>query len=58
MQFFPRNGHGLARPQVFDSASDFPIPSLLDRFIRGLKTIEQGVSQCGALVNRERERPF
>ena len=58
MQFFPRNSHGLARPQVFDSASDFLIPSLLDRFIRTLKTVEEGVGQCSALVNRERERPF
>ncbi len=32
--------------------------ALLDRLIRSLKTIEQRISQCSALVNGERECPF
>jgi hypothetical protein len=43
MQFFPRDGHCLARFQVLDSTCHFLIPSLLDRFIPTLKTVEQGV---------------
>jgi len=43
MQFFPRDGHWLARLQVFDSARHFRIPSLLNRFIRTLKSVEEGV---------------
>jgi hypothetical protein len=30
----------------------------LDGFVRSLKTVEQGVGQRSALVNREGERPF
>jgi len=58
MQFFPGDSHRFTRPQIFDSASDFLIPSLLDRFIRTRKTVEQGVGQRSALVNGEGERPF
>jgi len=58
MQFFPSDSHRFTRPQVFDSAGDFLIPSLLDRFIRTRKTVEQGVGQCSALLNGEGERAF
>jgi hypothetical protein len=60
MQFFPRNGHCLARLQVFDSTRHLRIPSLMDRarFIRTIKSVEQGVGKCGSLVNGERKRPF
>jgi len=43
MQFFPSDSHRFTRLQIFDSARDFLVPSLLDRFIRTLKTVEQGV---------------
>ena len=43
MQLLPRNGHGLARFQLFDSATDFLVPSLFDRLIRNLKTVKQSV---------------
>lgn len=43
MKFFPRNGHGFARFQIFDSASDFLIPGCLHRLVRTLKAVEQGV---------------
>jgi hypothetical protein len=43
MKFFPRDGHGFARFQIFDSASDFLIPRCLHGFVRTLKTVEQGV---------------
>src|ERR1035441_2746841 len=45
MQFFPRDGHCLARFQVFDPTCHFRIPSLLDRdrFTRTLKRVEQRV---------------
>src|ERR1035437_9616847 len=45
MQFFPRDGHCLARLQVFDSTRHFHIPSLVnkDRFIRTVKSVEQRV---------------
>ena len=58
MQLFPSDRHSFARLQIFDSASDFVIPGLLDRLIRTLKTVEQGIGQCSALVNRESERPL
>ncbi len=41
MQFFPSDGHSFTRFQVFDSASDFLVPSLLDRLISSsVKTVE------------------
>ena len=43
MQLFPGDGHGLARFQIFDSARDFLIPSLLHRFIRPPKAVEQAI---------------
>jgi hypothetical protein len=56
MQLFPRDGHCLARFQIFDSTRHFRFPSLLnrDRFIRTLKSVEQGIGKCRALVNGER----
>src|SRR5271170_6294408 len=33
-QFFPRDGHGFARLQILDSASDFLIPCRLHRLVR------------------------
>lgn len=57
MQLLPRDSHSFARFQVSDSASDFVIPSLLHRLIRDFKTVQQGMGQCSALVNRECERP-
>jgi len=45
MKFFPGDSHGLARFQVFDSPCHFFIPGLVDRdrFIRTVKTVEQGI---------------
>src|SRR5208282_1041629 len=45
MQFFPWDSHGLTRFEVFDSPRHFFIPSLVDRdrFIRTVKTVEQGI---------------
>ncbi len=56
MQFFPANRHCLARFQVFDSTCHFPIPSLLERFSRALKTVKQCVGERSALVNWQCER--
>ena len=41
MQLLPRDSHGFARLQVFDSASDFFVPCLLDRFVRNFKTVDK-----------------
>jgi hypothetical protein len=43
MEFFPRDSYRFARFQIFDSAGDFFIPSLLHRLIRTLKTVQQGI---------------
>ena len=43
MEFFPRDGHRFVRFQIFDSASDFLVPSLLHRLVRTLKTFQQRV---------------
>ena len=45
MQFFPRDGHRLARFEVCDSTCHLRIPSLLerDRFVGTLKRVEQRV---------------
>ena len=43
MQLFPRDGHGFACFEIFDSASDFVIPSLLHTLIWAPKTVEQSV---------------
>jgi hypothetical protein len=58
MQLLPGNSHGLASFQVFDSPRYFLVPSLLHGFIRRLQTVEQCVSQRGALLNWERQRLF
>jgi hypothetical protein len=55
MELFPRDRHRFPGLQVFHSSSYFLVPCLLNRLIRRLKTIEQRVSQCGALVDREGE---
>jgi hypothetical protein len=57
MQLFSRDGHGSARFQVFDSASDFLIPSLLHGFTRSLQAIEQDVGQRGSFLNGKGKRP-
>ena len=58
MQFFPGDSHCFTRFQIFHSTSHFLVPRHLDGFVRSLKTVEQGVGQRSALVNREGERPF
>jgi hypothetical protein len=57
MELFPGDRHRFSGLQVFHSASYFLVPSLLDRLIRRFQAIEQGVSQSGALVDREGESP-
>jgi hypothetical protein len=37
---------------------DFLVPGRLNGFVCTFKTVEQGVGQSCALVNRERECPF
>jgi len=53
IQFFPRNGHCLARLQVFDATRHLRIPSLMDRarFIRTIKSVERRVGHCSAPIN-------
>jgi len=58
MQLFPRDGHRFARFQVCHSARYFLGPSLFDRFIPGLKAVEQRIGQCCALVRGEGEGSF
>jgi hypothetical protein len=55
MPFFPGNGLGLVRFQVFDSPGHFFISSLVDRdrFIRTVKTVEQGTSRAKRLYGLE-----
>jgi hypothetical protein len=55
MQFFPGNGYGLARPQVLHAARYFFVPSRLNGFLRFFQAVEQGVGQCRALIDWERE---
>jgi len=58
MQFFPRDRDGLASLQVLYAAGYFFVPSRLNRFLGVFETVEQGVGQCRALINRERECPL
>jgi hypothetical protein len=55
MQFFPRDRDGLASLQVLHAAGYFFVPSRLNGLLRFFETVEQGVGQCRALVDRERE---
>jgi hypothetical protein len=58
MQFFPRDRDGLASLQVLYAAGYFFVPSRLNGLLRFFETVEQGVGQCRALINRERECPL
>ena len=58
MQLFPGNGYRFSRLQVCHPARYFIVPSLFDRFIPGLKAIEQGVRQGCAFVSGEGKRSF
>ena len=50
MKLLPRDGYRFSCLKVFLSARDFLVPSFLDRFISGFKTVEQSVSQRSALI--------
>jgi len=52
MQLFPGDGHRLASLQILHTARDLFIPSRLYGSVALFETVEQGVSQCGALVHR------
>jgi hypothetical protein len=54
MQFFPRDRDGLASLQVLYAAGYFFVPSRLNGLLRFFETVEQGVGQCRALVDRAR----
>jgi hypothetical protein len=58
MQFFPRDGHGLARLQVLYATRHFFVLGSLNRFVRVFEAVEQSVGQSSALVGRERECSF
>ena len=58
MKLFPWDSHRFARFQIFDSASDFFIPRRLHRLVRTLKTVEEGVRQCRALIQGKSKGSF
>src|SRR5579872_978655 len=58
MQLFPRDGHRLAVLQISHTARDLFIPSRLNGSVALFETVEQGVSQCAALVHWQRKRAF
>src|SRR5580698_9542049 len=58
MQLFPRDGHRLASLQILHTARDLFIPSRLNGSVALFETIEQGVSQCAALIHWQRKCAF
>ena len=58
MEFFPGDGHGPARLQVFDPPRNFLVPSFFDRRNGTLKAIEQRIGQGSALIAGERKCAF
>ena len=43
MEFFPQDGYRRASFQVFHSAGDLHIPSLLHRLVSTFKTVQQSI---------------
>lgn len=58
MQFFPRHRYRLTRSKCFYSASDFLVPSFIQRGVAFLQAVEQTICESGAFINGQSQCPL